>query len=75
MIEAEDSFILYASSYTSYEVEAASHIWQLPPKNKTVVKVLKNHMGVGGDNSWGALPHEKDIYRIEDGENLTFYIS
>ena len=75
MIEAEDSFILYASSYTSYEVEAASHIWQLPPKNKTVVKVLKNHMGVGGDNSWGALPHEKDLYRIEDGENLTFYIS
>ena len=74
-IEAEDSFILYASSYTSYETEAAAHIWELPQKNKTVVKILKNHMGVGGDNSWGALPHEKDRYKIEDGETLTFYIS
>ena len=74
-VEAKESFILYASNYTSQEVENAGHIWALPEKSKTVIKILKNHMGVGGDNSWGALPHEKDIYRIEDGESLTFYIS
>ena len=74
-VEAKESFILYASNYTSQEVENAGHIWALPEKNKTVIKILKNHMGVGGDNSWGALPQEKDIYRIEDGESLTFYIS
>lgn len=74
-IEAEDEFILCATEYTSWEIESASHIGELPPRRGTVVKILKDQMGVGGDDSWGSRPHEADIFRISDGDSFTFYLS
>ena len=74
-VEAEDEFILSATGYTSWEIESASHIGNLPPREKTVVKILKDQMGVGGDDSWGSMPHDADIYRISDGDSFTFYLS
>ena len=74
-IEAEDEFILCATGYTSWEIESASHIGELPPRRGTVVKILKDQMGVGGDDSWGSRPHEADIFRISDGDSFTFYLS
>jgi beta-galactosidase len=38
------------------------HINSIVPQNVTVVHVDYNQRGVGGDNSWGALPH--DEYRL-----------
>lgn len=73
-VEAEDDMILSVLPYRSLEIENASHAWDLGPKNKIVVRILKGMMGVGGDDSWGSLPHEKDIFRVKDGDSFTFHL-
>ena len=75
MIEAEDEFILSASPYTSFELEAAGHIHMLPKKEKTAVKVLKGMRGVGGDDSWGAEPLDSAKYILKNKERFVFYLS
>ena len=74
-IEAEDEMIVSISPWTSEEIDNAEHINELPPIRKTVVRILKGMMGVGGDNTWGALPHEEDMFWIHDGDSFTFYLS
>lgn len=74
-IEAHKDMILSVLPYTSAQIENAGHIWDLGKENKVVVRILKGMMGVGGDDSWGALPHEKDIFRVKDGDSFTFYLS
>ncbi len=73
-VEAEDTMILSVLPYRSSEIENASHAWDLGPRNKIVVRILKGMMGVGGDDSWGSRPHEKDIFRIKDGDSFTFHL-
>ncbi len=74
-IEAEDEMTISISPWTSEEIGNAGHPDELPPVAKTVVRVLKGMTGVGGDDSWGALPHEKDMFRIKNGDYFTFYLS
>jgi beta-galactosidase len=38
------------------------HINNIVPRNTTIVHIDYNQRGVGGDNSWGAFPHEE--YRL-----------
>jgi len=38
------------------------HTTDIKPRNKTWIHIDKKQMGVGGDDSWGALPHKQ--YRI-----------
>ncbi|WP_278474085.1 glycoside hydrolase family 2 TIM barrel-domain containing protein [Turicibacter sanguinis] len=45
-----------ALPYTSHELEAAFHHYELPPVHKTVLSINHQEMGVGGDDSWGARP-------------------
>jgi beta-galactosidase len=40
------------------------HPTDLPPSNRVHVHIDLNQRGVGGDDSWGALPHDK--YRLLD---------
>ncbi|MUT67795.1 glycoside hydrolase family 2 TIM barrel-domain containing protein [Paenibacillus sp. NEAU-GSW1] len=47
---------LNALAYTPAELEAHDHVHLLPPSGKTVVRINHKQMGVGGDDSWGALP-------------------
>lgn len=47
-----------ALPYTSDELEAAFHHYELPPVHKTVLSINLKEMGVGGDDSWGARPEE-----------------
>lgn len=48
-----------ALPYTPHELENARHLYELPrDDNKTVVRCAAFQRGVGGDNSWGAKPHE-----------------
>lgn len=75
MIEAEEDMVISVSPWTAEEVDAAEHIDELPPRSKIVVRVLKNMIGVGGDDSWGALPHKPYIYEINPGETFSFYLS
>lgn len=58
--------------YTAEELENAEHLYELPGKNKTIARFLFQQMGVGGDNSWGAKPHQE--FRIPN-QNLNFSFS
>ncbi|MBQ2259125.1 MAG: DUF4981 domain-containing protein [Spirochaetales bacterium] len=72
---AENEMILSVLSWTPEEIESAKHHSELPPIKKTVVRLLKTRTGVGGDNSWGALPHNDKMARIKYDDSFTFYLS
>lgn len=59
-----------ALPYTPHEVENARHIYELPEIHYTVVRVSEEQMGVGGDDSWGALVHPE--YLIDISKKLSF---
>ena len=46
------------------------HDYELPQVHYTVIRVAKEQMGVGGDDSWGALVHPE--YRIDVTKKLEF---
>ncbi|WP_239613760.1 glycoside hydrolase family 2 TIM barrel-domain containing protein [Cohnella mopanensis] len=56
-LEGAPVFELNALPYTPHELERYDHQHLLPPSEKTVVRVNYKQMGVGGDDSWGALTH------------------
>ena len=49
-----DELSFSALPYTPHELENASHAYELPPVHNTIIRVAKQQMGVGGDDSWGA---------------------
>ncbi len=49
--------------YAMAEIERARHGHELEPARITTVNIDHRQMGVGGDDSWGALPHEE--FRIK----------
>ena len=51
-----DPFELSVLPWTSHELEAADHVYELPPVTATVVRACLKQMGVAGDDSWGARP-------------------
>ncbi|MCC8106829.1 MAG: DUF4981 domain-containing protein [Clostridiales bacterium] len=59
-----------ALPYTSHELENAAHAYELPPVHYTVVRAALGQMGLGGDDSWGARPHEE--YRLHADQPLDF---
>ena len=64
--------VFSATPWTPQELENARHPWQLPPQTRTVVRCALNQRGVGGDNSWGALPHPEDCFTVETGAAFCF---
>ena len=46
-----------ALPWTPFEMEEATHIYELPPVHRTVIRPALKRMGVAGDDSWGARPH------------------
>lgn len=59
--------------YTPHELDNAYHHYELPPVYHTVVRASLKEMGVGGDNTWGARPH--DEYLINAAVDLCFEFS
>ncbi len=59
-----------ALPYTSHQLENAAHAYELPPVHYTVVRAALGQMGLGGDDSWGARPHEE--YRLRADQPLDF---
>ena len=59
-----------ALPYTPHEIENARHHFELPEVHYTVVRVSLQQMGVGGDDSWGALVHPE--YLIDVSKKLEF---
>ena len=47
-----------ARHYTDGDLEAAAHSHQMTKRDFTVLNLDHKQMGVGGDNSWGARPHD-----------------
>ena len=64
-----------ALPYTPHDLENARHLYELPrDDNKTVVRCALFQRGVGGDNSWGAKPHEEVCFAVEKGMAFKFSI-
>ncbi|KKI93204.1 beta-galactosidase [Bacillus sp. SA1-12] len=66
----EKPFQCNVSPYTAFELENAAHHYELPNVHYTVVTIAGRHMGVGGDDSWGAPVHEE--YHIKADQNFQF---
>ncbi|MCR5097854.1 MAG: DUF4981 domain-containing protein [Lachnospiraceae bacterium] len=62
-----------ALPYTPHEIENANHPNELPPVHNTYVRVAKAQMGVGGDDTWGALVHPE--YLLDTKGKLEFEFS
>lgn len=58
--------------YTPHELENARHIYELPPVNYSVVKLAKEQMGIGGDDSWGARPHDEYTIPSDKAHEFSF---
>lgn len=61
-----DKFNFSAWPYTMDAVMQAKHPYQIQPSKDVIVNLDMRQMGVGGDDSWGALPH--DEFRLFPGE-------
>ena len=62
-----------ALPYTPHELENARHLYELPrDDSKTVVRCAAFQRGVGGDNSWGAKPHENACPVVTAGMQFRF---
>lgn len=56
--------------YSFLQLQEAEHQYELPVSNKTWLTVMGEHMGVGGENSWG-LPVLRE-YTIDSNQNHSF---
>lgn len=72
IFECESGMDLSALPYTAHELENARHSYDLPPVFKTVVRCSSGQMGVGGDDSWGAKPHDEYLCRLVPGTTFRF---
>ena len=55
----DDYMVFNALGYNPHEIELVNHKYELPRRNKTVVRIMKAQLGLGGDNAWGAIPHKE----------------
>ena len=65
-----DELSFSALPFTPHELENAAHEYELPAVHYTVVRVAKQQMGIGGDDSWGAKVHPE--YLIDTSEKMEF---
>lgn len=61
-----------ALPYTPHELESARHEFELPQVHYTVIRVSKQQMGIGGDDSWGARTHDEYLLSTEENMKFTF---
>ena len=72
MLFTGDCMEFSALPYTPHELENARHPFELPQVHYTVVRVSKQQMGVGGDDSWGAKTHKEYLINAEKEMEFTF---
>ena len=72
MDENNGPMMFSALPYTPHEMENAMHPYELPEVHYTVVRVAKDQMGVGGDDSWGARTHEEYLLKTDKKMELSF---
>ncbi len=71
LIEAplDEEIEFSALPYTPDELESALHPQDLPPVQRTILRMSSRQMGVGGDDSWGAPVHPE--FMLPADENLS----
>ena len=72
MDENNGPMMFSALPYTPHEMENAMHPYELPEVHYTVVRVAKDQMGVGGDDSWGARTHEEYLLKTHKKMEFSF---
>lgn len=55
-----------ALHFTTDDLQNGEHPYQLPHRDYVVLNLDLMQQGVGGDNSWGAWPHEEDLIPCKD---------
>ncbi len=68
-----DNLNVSALPYSVHEMENARHAYELPQIHYTYINVAMAQMGIGGDDSWGALTHPE--YLIDVSKKLEFTFS
>ena len=62
-----------ALHYTPEELSSGKrHPFELDKKETVVLRVIGKQMGVGGDNSWGATPHDQYLLKSGDIHKYSF---
>ena len=59
--------------FTPEELERRAHPYELARSDTITLRVNHRQMGLGGDNSWGALPHPE--YRLPASRSLHLRLS
>ena len=72
MDENNGPMMFSALPYTPHEMENAMHPYELPEIHYTVVRVAKDQMGIGGDDSWGARTHEEYLLKTDKKMEFSF---
>ena len=67
------SMSLCVLPYTPHELENAAHAYELPDIHYTVVRPALGRMGIGGDDSWGAMTHKE--FLLDSSSKLSFKFS
>ena len=73
-ISGVPTFEFNISKYHPEDVEIADHFYKLKPLDATVLSIIYKQMGVGGDDSWRALPHPEYILNPNKIYTLTYEI-
>ena len=68
-----DKMTFSALPWTPHEIDCAQHPYELPPVHYTVLRPALAQMGVGGDDTWGSIPHP-DAW-LPQGQPLSFRFS
>ena len=72
MDENNGPMMFSALPYTPHEMENAMHPYELPEVHYTVVRVAKDQMGIGGDDSWGARTHKEYLLKTDKKMEFSF---
>lgn len=70
--EADDPMEISALPFDPHELENARHPYELPAVHSTVVRVVQQQMGVGGDDAWGARTHEEYLLNVKHKKEFQF---
>lgn len=70
MVQAENLIEFNALEYTPEQLSNYLHSYLLPKSNQITLRVNHKQMGLGGDNSWGAMPLSQ--YQIPANQTYTY---
>jgi len=52
-----------ALHYNTTDLDGPKHLWEIPRRDSVILNLDLRQMGVGGDNGWGAMPHDEFLIR------------